>query len=97
MGAMAITPAERKRQKKIYAQGLEAGTLGLGFSTFFLNRTNHSGILNGGMIGGKAQTGDWKLDARFNRSEAGADVNGHGGCFRRRTVTGVRHDRRTSE
>jgi DNA adenine methylase len=64
-----ITPEEWKRQKTIYAEGLKAGTLKLGFSTFFLNRTNHSGILNGGMIGGKAQTGNWKVDARFNRSE----------------------------
>lgn len=41
----------------------------LGFSTFYLNRTNRSGILNGGMIGGRAQTSEWGLDARFNRSD----------------------------
>lgn len=39
----------------------------LGFATFFLNRTNRSGIINGGPIGGRAQAGDWKLDVRFNR------------------------------
>lgn len=39
----------------------------LGFATFYLNRTNRSGIINGGPIGGKEQSGDWKLDARFNR------------------------------
>lgn len=39
----------------------------LGFATFYLNRTNRSGIINGGPIGGKQQDGDWKLDARFNR------------------------------
>lgn len=38
-----------------------------GFATFFLNRCNRSGILKGGVIGGKAQTGQWKLDARFNK------------------------------
>jgi DNA adenine methylase len=43
-----ITPSERIQQKKIYAKGLSAGKLRLGFATFFLNRTNHSGILNGG-------------------------------------------------
>lgn len=64
-----VTPQEWMRQKKIYADGLAAGMLRLGFATFFLNRTNHSGILNGGMIGGKDQSGDWKLDARFNRPE----------------------------
>jgi DNA adenine methylase len=41
--------------------------LDLGFSTFFLNRTNRSGIINGGVIGGKQQTGKWKLDARYNK------------------------------
>ncbi len=64
-----LSPTEWRRQRKIYACGLAAGRLALGFATFFLNRTNHSGILNGGMIGGKRQQGEWKLDARFNRSE----------------------------
>lgn len=40
----------------------------LGFSTFFLNRTNRSGIVRkGGVIGGKEQNGKWSLDARFNK------------------------------
>lgn len=64
-----VTREEWIRQKIIFKQGPEAGLLALGFATFFLNRTNHSGILNGGMIGGKAQDGTWKLDARFNKSE----------------------------
>lgn len=38
-----------------------------GFATFFLNRTNHSGILKAGVIGGKKQAGKYKLDARFNK------------------------------
>lgn len=40
-----------------------------GFATFFLNRTNRSGILGARPIGGLEQTGTWKLDARFNKSE----------------------------
>lgn len=40
----------------------------LGFATFYLNRTNRSGILNAGVIGGKKQDGKWKMDARFNRN-----------------------------
>ena len=47
----------------------EAGLLELGFSTFFLNRTNRSGILNGGVIGGKNQLGTWKIDARYNKKD----------------------------
>ncbi len=39
------------------------------FATFFLNRTSRSGILKGGVIGGKAQNGEYKLDARYNRAD----------------------------
>lgn len=38
-----------------------------GFSTLFINRTNRSGILKGGVIGGKSQAGTYKLDARFGK------------------------------
>jgi DNA adenine methylase len=41
----------------------------LGFSTFFLNRTNISGIIDGGMIGGLKQKGKYKIDCRFNKQE----------------------------
>lgn len=41
----------------------------LGFATFYLNRTNRSGIIKGGVIGGLEQKGPWKLDARFNKEE----------------------------
>jgi DNA adenine methylase len=66
---VSITPAEWIKQRKVYGAGTTVARLELGFATFFLNRTCHSGILNGGMIGGKRQQGEWKLDARFNRSE----------------------------
>ncbi|WGE48093.1 DNA adenine methylase [Actinobacillus equuli] len=38
-----------------------------GFATFFLNRTNRSGILKAGVIGGLTQNGVYKLDCRFNK------------------------------
>lgn len=41
----------------------------LGFATFYMNRTNRSGIIKGGIIGGKNQDGIWKMDARFNKIE----------------------------
>ena len=41
--------------------------LELGFSTFYLNRTNVSGVIKGGVIGGKEQKGNYKIDARFNK------------------------------
>ena len=43
--------------------------LSLGFSTLFLNRTNRSGIIKAGVIGGLKQDGDYKLDCRFNREK----------------------------
>lgn len=48
--------------------GQRDGTLAeKGFATLFINRTNRSGILTGGVIGGKAQSGSYKMDARFNK------------------------------
>jgi DNA adenine methylase len=41
----------------------------LGFSTFFLNRCNRSGVLTAGVIGGLSQRGRWRIDARFPRNE----------------------------
>lgn len=38
-------------------------------ATFFLNRTNVSGIIMGGPIGGPEQKGKYKIDARFNKRD----------------------------
>ncbi|TWI20371.1 DNA adenine methylase [Mesorhizobium tianshanense] len=64
-----LTMDEWDRQKETFRRPDEADNLSLGFSFFFLNRTNRSGILNGGVIGGRDQTGKWKIDARFNKSD----------------------------
>jgi len=64
-----VTPEEWHRQKEIQNKKENASILDLGFSTFFLNRTNRSGILSAGMIGGENQSGKWKIDARYNKSE----------------------------
>lgn len=57
------------KYKRILANADDYEDLPLGFATFFLNRTNRSGILNGGIIGGRDQSGPWKMDARFNAQE----------------------------
>ncbi|MDR2854648.1 MAG: DNA adenine methylase [Methanomicrobiales archaeon] len=62
-----ITPDEWNRQRKIYSEGNTDDILALGFATFFLNRTNVSGIIRGGLIGGVNQTGSHKMDARFHK------------------------------
>jgi len=64
-----VTMDEWFRLRAVQQRPNEATTLELGFSTFFLNRTNRSGIISGGVIGGKAQAGEWKLDARFNKDD----------------------------
>jgi len=64
-----INMDEWNRQKAIQKAPDEHSLLELGFSTFFLNRTNRSGIILAGVIGGKKQDGNWKLDARFNKED----------------------------
>ena len=58
-----------RRQKQVQMHKEEADLLELGFSTFFLNRTNRSGIIKGGVIGGNHQTGNYLIDARFNKPD----------------------------
>lgn len=62
-----VTMEEWHKQKEIINNTEKYDLLTIGFSTFFLNRTNRSGILKGGVIGGKEQAGEWKLDARYNK------------------------------
>jgi len=64
-----VTIEEWHRQKEIQRAQKDYSEVELGFSTFFLNRTNRSGILTGGVIGGKEQKGEWKIDARFNKTD----------------------------
>jgi DNA adenine methylase len=55
--------------KKYQSNKENIDLLNLGFSTFYLNRTNRSGILKAGVIGGYDQTGNYKIDARFNKDD----------------------------
>lgn len=62
-----ITVDEWRAQKSVQKRKGRIDLLSLGFSTLYLNRTSHSGVLNGGVIGGFDQKSDYKLDCRFNR------------------------------
>ena len=64
-----LTIGEWDRQKEIFRRCDDSDKLKLGFAFFFLNRTNRSGILNAGVIGGRDQSGEWKIDARFNKPD----------------------------
>jgi DNA adenine methylase len=63
-----LTVAQWRKQKRIFDGWQERDPLDVGFATFYLNRCNRSGVLNGGPIGGIDQTGNYKIDARFSRS-----------------------------
>jgi len=64
---VSVSIEEWERQKQIQKEKDTATLLELGFSTFFMNRTNRSGVINGGIIGGKDQTGNYKINCRFNK------------------------------
>lgn len=62
-------------QKAVLANPDQHSSLQIGFATFFLNRTNRSGILKAGVIGGKEQSGQWKLDVRYQKNELLRRIN----------------------
>lgn len=57
-----------KKFHKIHSEASNVSDFDLAKATFFLNRTNVSGVIKGGVIGGLDQTGSYKIDARFNKS-----------------------------
>ena len=71
-----VTTEEWKKQKKIYDDS--SSVMQLGFSTFFLNRTNRSGIIDAGPIGGHNQNGNYKINARYNKDELISRIKGLG-------------------
>ena len=63
-----------REQKAVQSNKGTADLLDLGFSTFFLNRVNRSGILTGGVIGGYEQNGNYLMDCRFNKKRLIAKI-----------------------
>jgi DNA adenine methylase len=63
-----VTVESWKRHRRKLTNPTQYDSLDVGFALLFLNRTNRSGIINGSMIGGYEQAGDWKMDARFYKS-----------------------------
>ena len=83
-----LSVSEWDRQKAI----LRSAPIGfdLGFAFFYLNRTNRSGIMNGGIIGGRNQSGQWGIDARFNRTDLAGRIRAIGAL--RRNISISRQD-----
>lgn len=63
-----------RKQRAILENSSRHSPLRLGFAAFFLNRTNRSGVIRGGVIGGKQQAGKWRLDARYNKQDLVARI-----------------------
>jgi DNA adenine methylase len=63
-----LTIEEWHRQHDICVNPTAHSQFDIGFSAFFMNRCNRSGVLTGsGPIGGFEQSGKWRIDVRFNR------------------------------
>lgn len=69
IASASMTVDEWRRQRYILKHTYRFPQIDVGFSLFYLNRCNRSGIPNGGIIGGLNQQGRWKMDARFPRNE----------------------------
>lgn len=69
LAVVPLSMEEWNRQRNICLTQNDKYSFELGFATFYMNRTNRSGIIKGGVIGGADQSGSWKMDARFNREE----------------------------
>lgn len=68
----------RATAKRILEQTQDHSRIDVAFAAFLLNRTNRSGILNGGVIGGLAQNGAYKIDARYRASNLIARIRAIG-------------------
>lgn len=55
--------------KEKYKEGVDVDEFEIAKCTFYLNRTNISGVLDAGPIGGYSQTAKYKIDARFNKKD----------------------------
>lgn len=67
--ATPITMDQWYKWRAVLREERKASVVEKGFATLFMNRTNRSGILKAGVIGGKDQNGKYKLDARFKKEQ----------------------------
>lgn len=88
IAAARLGVREWDRQRQVQS-ACDSDELELAFSTFYLNRTNRSGIIGGGIIGGRAQRGKWKIDARWRPKDSIARIEKIARFSSRITVTGL--------
>lgn len=83
-----VTIEEWHKQKAIYADD-KTNSLQLGFATFFLNRTNRSGIIKAGVIGGLEQNGNYLLDCRYNKERLIKQIKAIAACRQNIVLTNL--------
>ena len=69
IASASLTIEEWKKRRDIIRNFADHDEFEVGYSAFYLNRCNRSGVISGGVIGGLAQNGKWKMDVRFPRNE----------------------------
>jgi len=62
-----VTMEQWFRWRSIMRGEVDSTLVEQGFATLFMNRTNRSGILKAGVIGGLKQAGEYRLDARLDK------------------------------
>lgn len=67
--SVSLSIDEWRKQKEVLKDPSSFDLFEIGFSTFYMNRCNRSGILSAGVIGGMNQEGNYKMNARFSRNE----------------------------
>lgn len=65
----SLTVEEWKKHREVLRNPEKHSLFEIGFSTFYMNRCNRSGVLKAGVIGGLNQDGNYKMDARFSRND----------------------------
>lgn len=77
-----VTMETWHQQRQIYddLRDSEEYSFKLAFAAFFLNRTNRSGIITGGPIGGMNQTGKYLVDCRFNKRTLSSKIHKIAAC-----------------
>ncbi len=87
--ATPVTMETRLAQEAMAARPDGSSTLQLAYAAFFLNRTSRSGILRGGVIGGRSQAGNYRLDARYNTERLVTRIRRVGSLASQITVLGL--------
>ena len=71
VSGLPVTLSEWERQRTVLLNASEP-SFELGLATFFMSRTNRSGVIFGGAIGGateeKQRNAKYKIDCRFNKT-----------------------------